>query len=112
MLAQELEDVGPNETVAILIRNTKDINDTEGVVLDCEFVISDYQILRRISIETRQEKALGGWKHSPLSTLYKMSPFGSERSSSRSASAGLVPCRLAVRPHVWYFPGFWGCFLF
>ena len=45
MLAKELEYIAANKVMAAAVGNAQNINDTEGVVLDSEGVILDYQVL-------------------------------------------------------------------
>ena len=45
MLAEELEYIAANKIMAAIVGNAKNINDTEGVVLDSEGVILNYQVL-------------------------------------------------------------------
>lgn len=45
MLAEEFEYIAANKIVAAVVGNAENINDTEGVVLDREGVILDYQVL-------------------------------------------------------------------
>ncbi len=45
MLAKELEYIAANKIMAAVVGNAENINDTEGVVLDSEGVILNYQVL-------------------------------------------------------------------
>ena len=49
MLREEFENVVADEILAAFVGDAEDVDDAEGIVLDGEFVVFDYQVLGGIS---------------------------------------------------------------